>query len=472
MQQPITVQFGEWAPDDDRNISPGMPTPYLNAQQVPLEDAQNVLYTGQAWRLFNPLATSGTALAAAPSDAIAVDNAGVLDVFAQAGGKLYKIVSGTPTDVSKVGDYTTGQSWDFEQFGDCLIATNGVDPVQDYDIATSSAFADLAGSPPKAYVVGKVRDFVVLGNTTDGTGSHPYRVQWSAIANPTSWPTPLTQDARAAQSGYQDNYSEYGNVQYIAQGEEFGLIFQERGIVRMQYIGGDVVFQFYTYERKRGLVTPRAAAQIGQQVFFLSGDGFYATDGAQVQPIGYGKVNRWFLADCYDLSKVRAAVDSISQCVYWSYPSTSSGVSDTVIIYNFAENRWSYARATSYALFQGLSSSAHIPQAFDSANKLGSFTGAQGAGTIETKTFRLQAGMRSLVGGARAIADDVAQIAVAATQSDDDAVTFSAYVSRDSRARMSPLRANGYSHAFRMLLGANTTYAQGIEILHAARSRM
>lgn len=470
--QTVTVQFGEWTPDDDRNIAPGTPSAYINAQTVPLQDASNVLYTGSAWRLFKPLATSGTALAASPSDATVVSSGGTVTTFAQANGHLYKIVGSTVTDVSKVGAYTTGQSWDFEQFGDCLLATNGVDPVQDFDVTSSTAFADLAGSPPKAYVIGKVRDFVVLGRTSDASGSYPYRVHWSGIANPSSWPTPLTQAARAAQSGYQDSYGEYGQVQYIAQGEEFGLIFQERGIVRMQYVGGDVVFQFYTFERKRGLVTPRAAAQIGQQVYFLSADGFYATDGASVQPIGYGKVNRWFLAACYDLSKVRAAVDSITQCVYWAFPSTSSGVCDSVVIYNFAEDRWSHAQDTTYALFQSLSGGAHRPQAFDASNKLGAFSASQAGAVIETKTFRLQPNMRSLVTGGRAIADDVAQIAVAATQSDDDAVVFGAYASRGSRSRLSPLRANGYAHAFKVALGANTTYAQGLEILQAPRSRM
>lgn len=470
--QTVTVQFGDWTPDDDRNIAPGTPSAYINAQTVPLQDASNVLYTGSAWRLFNPLATSGAALAASPSDATVVSSGGTVTTFAQANGHLYKIAGGTVTDVSKAGAYTTGQSWDFEQFGDCLLATNGVDPVQDFDVTSSTAFADLAGSPPKAYVIGKVRDFVVLGRTSDASGSYPYRVHWSAIANPSSWPTPLTQAARAAQSGYQDNYGEYGQVQYIAQGEEFGLIFQERGIVRMQYVGGDVVFQFYTFERKRGLVTPRAAAQIGDQVYFLSSDGFYATNGATVEPIGYGKVNRWFLSNCADLTKVRAAVDSVAQCVYWSFPSTGSGICDSVIVYNFAEQRWSHATATTYALFQGLSNAAHVPQAFDAANKLGSFTAAQSGGVIETKTFRLQPNMRSLVAGARAIADDVAQIAVAATQSDDDVVSFSGYVARGSRSRMSPLRANGYAHAFKAALGQNTTYAQGIEVLLNPRSRM
>lgn len=34
--QTVTVQFGEWTPDDDRNIAPGTPSAYINAQTVPL----------------------------------------------------------------------------------------------------------------------------------------------------------------------------------------------------------------------------------------------------------------------------------------------------------------------------------------------------------------------------------------------------------------------------------------------------
>lgn len=135
-----------------------------------------------------------------------------------------------------------------------------MDSVYSFDLTNmSGVFALLGGNPPAGYAVGIVRDFVVLGNTYDGT-QHPQRVQWSALANASQWPQPLTQAARAAQSGYQDCYAQYGDIKYIAQGEEFGLIFQERGIVRMSYMGGDQVFQFYTFERKRGLVTPKAAA--------------------------------------------------------------------------------------------------------------------------------------------------------------------------------------------------------------------
>jgi len=260
MPRTTTVQFGDWLPDDDKNIAPGSPGEALTTQLVPLDDAKNMLYTGSAWRLYQPLTATVGTTATPPFDAITVSVNGVLYTFCASQGRLYLINGSTVTDVTGGFSNNTSASWVFQQFGTNLIATDGIDAVYAFDLTNmSGVFALLAGSPPTGYTVGVVRDFVVLGNTYDGT-SHPYRVQWSALANAAQWPQPLTQAARAAQSGYQDCYGQYGNVQYIAQGEEFGMIFQERGIVRMQYIGGDVVFEFYTFERKRGLVTPRAAA--------------------------------------------------------------------------------------------------------------------------------------------------------------------------------------------------------------------
>lgn len=466
-----TVQFGAWMPDDDRNIAPGAPGEALTSQNVPLEVAKNVLYTGNSWRLYKPLSASGSGLVAIPRDGITLSVGGVLTTFCAAGGLLYKIVAGTPTDISKTGGYNQAAPWSFTQFADFLIATNGTDAVQYFDTTASTAFADLAGSPPKGGVVGVVRDFVVLGDVTDGNGNHPYRVQWSGLANATKWPAPLTQDARAYQSGYQDCYSDYGKVQYVAQGEEFGMVFQERGIVRMSYVGGDAVFSFFTFERKRGLVARKAAGQHGETVYFLSGDGFYATNGQEVRPIGYGVVNRWFLDNCADVSKVRCAVDAVTQCVYWAFPSTASGVCDRVIVFNFAENQWSYAEDTTYALFQGLDATSHVPQAFNANAKLGNFTGNQYAGELQTKNFRLQPSMRCHVKAARVLADDAAQVSVSATGVDDDEQVFSPYASRNSRSGSVPLRANNYIHALRVRLGANTTYAQGLEVDFDTRSQ-
>lgn len=217
MPRTTTVQFGDWLPDDDKNIAPGAPAEALTTQIVPLDDAKNMLYTGSAWRLYKPLNASLGVIASTPTDAITVSVGGVLYTFCASLGRLYLINGGTVTDVTGSFTNNTSAQWVFQQFGDLLIASDGIDAIYSFDLTNMSGqFTLLAGFPPTAYVVGVVRDFVVLGYTGDGTGEHPHRVNWSAIGNATQWPQPLTQDARAAQSGYQDCYSQYGDVKYVA----------------------------------------------------------------------------------------------------------------------------------------------------------------------------------------------------------------------------------------------------------------
>ena len=54
---------------------------------------------------------------------------------------------------------------------------------QVFDLTSSSAFADLGGSPPQARYIAMVGRFVVLS----GLLSTPYRIQWSGLNATTTW---------------------------------------------------------------------------------------------------------------------------------------------------------------------------------------------------------------------------------------------------------------------------------------------
>lgn len=380
------VVFGEWLPDDDRNIEPGRMIFWLNGAPVPLQDAKNVIYTGSSYRPFGTPVAQGAALPVVPVDAFTAYYGGTDWLIAGSGSALYYSKDGGTTWTA-CGSGFTGTGWVFAQYGNCVYATNGKDPIQTMDLSAGTpAFTALnATSAPVAFAIGVIRDFVVAGNIVSGDVTGAWVLQWSALANPSVWSLPNTQDARANQSGAQSEYSQYGAIQYIAQGEEMAMVFQETGIVRVQYVGGNEVFSFYTFERKRGLLTPRAAAQVDNSVYFLSADGFYATDGSQVDPIGYSKVNRYFLADCTDLTKVRAAVDTLNHLIVWNYPNASGTAQ---LCYNFAEKRWTRGAYTVGTLYQGMSGTQYQPQLFNSST--GTASALQFAtGNGATSTFTL-----------------------------------------------------------------------------------
>ena len=177
MPQTTTVQFGDWLPDDDKNILPGAPGESLTTQMVPLDDARNMLFTASSWRLYKPLTAANATMPVMPTDAITVDVGGTLYTFCASAGNLYLINGNTVTNVTGGFANNTTATWKFQQFGTNLIATDGIDAILSFDLTTmGSSFALLGGLPPTAYVVGLVRDFVVLGNVADNTGTYPYRV--------------------------------------------------------------------------------------------------------------------------------------------------------------------------------------------------------------------------------------------------------------------------------------------------------
>ena len=470
--QTTMVQFGEWVPDDDRNIQPGYPTFWVNGSEVALQDAKNMLFTAKAYRPMLPLVAQGIATPAVPLDAETFQYGATNYLFVGGASAIYYSTNGGTT-WTLCGSGYTAAGWTFAQYGNCVYATDGVDPIQSIDLsAPTPAFAALnAATAPVAFAIGVIRDFVVAGNIVSGDQTGAWVIQWSALANPPVWDIPNTQQARADQSGAQALYSQYGSVQFIAQGEEQAIIFQQRGISRVQYVGGDVVFSFYTYERKRGLLAPRAIAQLGNTCYFLSADGFYATDGSTVQPIGYGKINRWFFNDCSDTSKVRAAADVASECVIFHYPNNSGGWSQ--LAYNWYEQRWTRGTNAASFLFQGLNGTAYQAQFFNSANIVNTLSGTPTDSELTTNYFRFDPAHRALAISMRILADDAntATGAVSAKVSDQDADVWSGYGAPEGISRQISVRADGYMHAVNVKMTSAFTYAQGVGITYTLRGR-
>lgn len=138
--------------------------------------------------------------------------------------------------------------------------------------------------------VARVRDFVVLG----GLDTDRYSIRWSDINDPTSWSTPNTDAARAAQAGNQTFPTKYGEVTAIAGNDFYGYVFQERAISKMVYVGGDIVFSFDIFDEDRGCVRQGRMIRIDDKVFFQSNRGYHVLENDQIADIGFGIVDDSF----------------------------------------------------------------------------------------------------------------------------------------------------------------------------------
>ena len=399
----------------------------------------------------------------------------------------------TTTDFSG-GTPLTGDSDDyctFTQFGEYVIFSNGVDQPQYYLMGTSSVFANLssiATDNPVFKVSGVVRDFLVSGNITSATN----RIQWSGINDITAW--------SGKQSDSQDLPGSGGQVVAITSGE-VGYVFRQNQIIRMDYVGGAVVFRLSVISPNRGAMYGRTVCQDNRQIFFYADDGFYQINGDQIMPIGVEKVNRFFDTDLNKAfsDRICAAVDPFNQLAMWLFPSTSNaanttGICDKIIIYNYATQKWSLADASASTIFaqfvgaytvelmdilsQNLENiNAALDTDFwsggqvllggiDSDYKAAIFSGTANECEIETSELEPFPGLRTNITGVRPIVDATATLTVKARERLSDTESETSSVSmRDSG--INPVRKSGrYIRAnVKVPSGTTFTHAQGIDLI-------
>jgi hypothetical protein len=314
------IAFKDWLPDQPSILDS-------------VSEANNVIPLAVGYGPFKLAVTFSGAASEALNNVFAakLDN----DVFIFAGGasKLFKVDNNdlSLVDESQSGGYTGTGRWQFLQFGNLALAANGSEKIQAYDVNSSTAFADASSDAPIAKYITAVRDFVVAGNI--GAGTTPNKVQWSGINDATTWTTTAT-----SQSDFQ-LLPDGGDVTGLV-GGEFGIVFLEKAIVRMSYIGTPLIFQFDTISRNVGCIEGNSIAQYSGTAYFLSDDGFYATNGQTLTGIGSEKVDRYFFnnANIGDIDSISAAVDPERNLVIWNYGNISGGRS--LLIYNFETQKW------------------------------------------------------------------------------------------------------------------------------------
>jgi hypothetical protein len=469
--------------------------------------------TAQSYGPMPSLNAYSPAITARCQGAIGVaDASGNSYAFAGDATNLYKAAGGSTawSTVTRAvgGAYSTAsdQRWSGAFYDPSrVLMTNFSDPIQSFVIGSSTAFADLSAAAPKCRYLGVIKDFLIAGNTFDGTdGARPARVWWSAIGDPTNWPTPGTAGAQAVQSDFQD-IPGFGAVQGIVGGlgNADGAIFLERGIVRVGYVGGTTVFAFDVAEGARGTPAPGSIAQLGSIVYYLGEDGFYAFDGAQSAPIGHAKVDKTFFDDL-DQSyfyRISSAVDPISKTVFWAYPGVGNagGNPNRLLAYNWALQRWSLidglgdvelifrSLSFGYSLDQLDSVSASIDalpfsldsrawtggrillSAFDSSHRLNYFTGAALAPTVDTQELQPTPGKRTFVGSVRPIVEGTSavtpSVAIGVRERTVDAVTWQTASSLNAIGECEQRASGRYVRARTTLpAGSSFTHISGIEL--------
>lgn len=477
MFEPSPVPFAEFGPDVSQ-YDPGFSSIIANVEPH-----------ASGWGPFKDWAAIGTSLGERCYGAITVRKTdGSTALYAGTLTKLYLYnqASTSWTDVTRLagGDYALDADtwWSFHQFGDWLIACNGVDANQYIDVDIATNFAALANAP-KARYVSSMGDHLLLGNLPD---DNIRAVAWSGVNDATFWT-------------YNENGCDIqvlpdgGQVQGLVGYPTGAVVIQQAAIREIVRTGGTFLFEIKVLHESLGSSAPKSIIKALNTFFWYDQSGFYM--GKEATPIGAERVNRYIERTCNSPTLIRSAIDP-NRNIVWNIIDLVDGTTEA-IGYDWVLKRWTRLTDTVDFMFPAIAPGYSIDDlttlgytfdttpypldspfwrgtgiqglaGFSSAGAFGYFDGSTMEAILETNDIEFNPGGQSYVHSFRATGDGAygsksGQIGTRAFPGEP--ITWSAVVAADDETGRIWLRSRAGTHRFRLTIAAETDWRNMTHLL-------
>lgn len=401
------IPIGEWMPDN------------RDLQFPNLEQAKNCVPFGTIYKSFAPLNDTGGNVSPGSGGLLGrarLSYAGTEYFYVATNVGIYE--SPGAGAFTARSSSTNAISLDFIQYDNIAIAAAGGTTPSYRTLGSASNFSTLgssSGTAPSASRVGRINDFVILGNLVTGSNI----IQWSGIGQPLSWPTPNSATAIAQQSGSQSMNAAFGEVTGFSSGDQYGIVFQLTGISRVTYVGPPAVFQFDRISEKIGCRYPRSIIKVEGLTYFIGNYGIFRTDGVSIANIGDNKVNKYLMsASNGAFDRVWVAVNVYKNLIYWAFceDGNTNSKATSLLIYNYVSNRFSWASQSCTTIFSttGEELGPNTAEIYGLGNSftLGSFNGTPGTAQFITGDIEYNPGGFTRLQGTKLIVDQTSNAIV------------------------------------------------------------
>ena len=263
--------------------------------------------------------------------------------------KLYRYNGATVTNITKTSDatnYSNSERWQSEQLGTALMFNNGSETPQ-YMYPANSRMADLPAWPSSATTkcLKPFRSFLVMTGYETSSTDNPYTVRWSDAYDPTG--VPLDYDITSTTNLAGENVLSGANGVLIDQLtlNSSHMIYAERGVFAMDYVGAPFVFNFREVFNDDGIINRGAVASFFNKHLVVGHNDIYIHDGSQKQSVVDKRVRRTFFNDLNDARSVFChTVEDRSEI--WICYSDSDAVNplsaNRALVYNWAQNAFTF----------------------------------------------------------------------------------------------------------------------------------
>ena len=248
---------------------------------------------------------------------------------------------GSPT-IGGSGTPITATDWTEDNWGEVLIACPENGPI--YTWAPDSGFSTASVLTTGPFFNGGIfismpQQILVAWRSCLTTGVQDnLTVKWSNAGDYTNWA--ITSQTTAGAFHLPTGSIIMGGLQ----APNYGMIWTDIDAWIMQYVGGDVIFNFTKVGTGCGLIGKHAAGVISGSPYWCGTNNFFmvGANGTEVIPCSVWDFVFQNLNTTYQ-SKIRCAPNSTFNEITWFFPSAAStGANDSYVKYNILEKEWDY----------------------------------------------------------------------------------------------------------------------------------
>jgi len=263
--------------------------------------------------------------------------------------KLYRYNGSTVTNVTKTSDatnYSNSPRWQSEQLGTAMMFNNGSD-VPQYMLPNGTRFADLPNWPSGVTTkcLKPYRSFLVMAGYETSSAENYYTVRWSDEYDPAGVPSDYNIASTTNLAG--ENRLSGNNGELIDQLtlNNSQIIYAERGVFAMDFIGAPLVFSFREVFSDDGIINRGACASFLNQHLVVGNNDIYIHDGNQKQSIVDKRVRKTFFNDIKDKRSVFCQTINDRSEVWICYAdndAVNSESANRALVYNWTQNAFTF----------------------------------------------------------------------------------------------------------------------------------
>lgn len=255
----------------------------------------------------------------------------------------------THADITRTsgGNYSTTNDhlWHGGVLGGIPVITNGADVPQFWgpaDLTTPLANLTNWPSNDRCQIIRPFKNFLIALSITRSGVVLPHRVKWSHPADPGTLPASWDYTDPTYDAGERDlDDAEFGGiVDGVALGDTF-IIYKERAIWGMQFIGGIYIWRFFPIFDTFGALTAGAVTRFsaGRQHFVPTGEDIIVHNGQEHSSILDARWRKFLLANIEQSMYKRcfSVANPIDKEVWFCFPSVGATWANMAMVWNIKD---------------------------------------------------------------------------------------------------------------------------------------